>query len=176
LPWRIIMLGRFRSITTLSVVAAATAALAIGCPRSAPATGRAIPVEEDEVVKSEKRAAETAREIRRGIEAARNERKVDHAKRFGDWSQKDLLMGVKKEVKSKDMVDHIDPSPSPTLWVYADTWGESSPARRAASTSLVWERFFRGKPGNTPLPVFEVGTKRQVATYSRDGGLVDSSQ
>lgn len=170
------MLGRLRSIATLSVVAAATAALAIGCPRSAPATGRAVPIEEDEVVKSEKRAAVTAREIRRAVEAVRNERKVDHAKRFEGWTQTDLLINVKKEVIAKDIVDHIDTSASPTLWVYADSWSEASPARRAASSSLVWERFFHGKPGNTPLPVFEVGTKRQVATYSRDSGLVDSPQ
>ncbi|HEV8004154.1 MAG TPA: hypothetical protein VGP63_30090 [Planctomycetaceae bacterium] len=127
-----------------------------------------------ESMKGEERAAEAAREIHKGVEAARNEPKVDHAKRFGDWSEKDLRMGVKKEVLLKDIVDHVDKSAKPALWIIEDGWKEASVGRRAGCASLVWERFFRGKPGNTPLPIFDVGTKRQVATYSRDGGLVDS--
>jgi hypothetical protein len=127
-----------------------------------------------ESMKGEERAAEAAREIHKGVEAARNEPKVDHAKRFGDWSQKDLLMGVKKEVLLKELVNHVDASAKPSLWINEESWKDASVGHRAACTSLFWERFFRGKPGNTPLPIFDAGTKRQVATYSRDGGLVDS--
>jgi hypothetical protein len=126
-----------------------------------------------ESMKGEERSAEAAREIHKGVEAARNEPKVDHAKRFGDWSQKDLLMGVKKEVLLKDVVNHVDTA-KPSLWINEESWKDASVGRRVSCASLVWERFFRDKPGNTPLPIFEVGTKRQVATYSRDGGLVDS--
>ncbi|HEV8001643.1 MAG TPA: hypothetical protein VGP63_17280 [Planctomycetaceae bacterium] len=131
---------------------------------------------DSEMVQGEKRALEAAREIRRGIEATRNERKVDHATRFEGWSLKDLRINVKKEVKSEDIVEHVDTSAGLSLWVYADTWSEASPARRAASTSLVWERFFHGRPRNTPMPIFEFGTKRQVANYSPDSGLTDWPQ
>jgi hypothetical protein len=130
-----------------------------------------------ESMKGEERSAEAAREIHKSVEAARNEPKVDHAKRFGDWSQKDLLMGVKKELLLKDIVHHVDGhfnAAKPSLWINEESWKDASVGRRVSCASLVWERFFRDKPGNTPLPIFDAGTKRQVATYSRDGGLVDS--
>lgn len=126
-----------------------------------------------ELMKGEKRALAAAREIHRGVEATRNERKVDHAKRFEGWSLRDLRINVKRELESKDLIEHIGTSPGLSLWVYPDTWSEASPARKAASTSLVWELFFRSRPGNTSLPIFEFGTKRHVANYSPDSGLAD---
>ncbi len=135
----------------LSVVAVAST-LAIGCSDSVPAPRVPTP----------------------SVEAPKDPRKVDHATAFKGWSDDDLVRTLGKEIKSKDIVHHVDTSPKPSLWVNEESWKDASLGRRANCASLVWERCFRGKPGDSPLPVLEVGTKKQIATYSRDGGLVDA--